>query len=56
MGSICTTSVNILNASFSPESCGDNGVEINSKLSTLLSEVNTVEEFERIMNKKRLEM
>jgi hypothetical protein len=49
MGSICTTSVNILNASFSPESCGDNGVEINSKLSTLLSEVNTVEEFERII-------
>ena len=47
MGIICTTSVNILNDAFPAKSCGDNGVEVFSKLSTPLSEVNTVEEFER---------
>jgi hypothetical protein len=49
MGVICTTSVNIFNNSFPAKSCGDSSVEIFSKLSTPLSEVNTVEEFEQNM-------
>lgn len=47
MGIICTTSVNILNGSFPSKICGDNGIEVLSKLSTPLTDVNTVEEFER---------
>jgi hypothetical protein len=46
---ICTSSVNILNSTFSGDSCGDFGVDLSSNINTSLSEVNTVEEFEMIV-------
>ena len=46
---ICTSSVNILNSTFSGDSCGDFGVDLSSNINTSLSEVNTVEEFESIV-------
>ena len=49
MSQICTTSINIFNATFGGDSCGDIGINLNNSLSTSLSEVTTVEEFERIV-------
>lgn len=46
---ICSTSINIFNATFGSDNCGDIGIDLNSNLSTSLSEVTTVEEFERIV-------
>jgi hypothetical protein len=46
---ICTSSINILNSTFSGESCGDIGVDLSSNINTPLSEVNTVEEFQSIV-------
>jgi len=46
---ICSTSVNIFNATFVNDSCGDIGINLNDSLSTSLSEVTTVEEFEKIV-------
>jgi hypothetical protein len=45
----CSTSINIFNATFGSDNCGDTGVDLNSNLSVSLSSVNTVEEFERIV-------
>lgn len=45
----CTSTINILNSTFSSEFCGDVSVNINSHINTPLSEVNTVEEFESIV-------
>jgi hypothetical protein len=45
---ICSTSINIFNATFGGD-CGDIGIDLNNNLSTSLSEVTTVEEFERIV-------
>lgn len=49
MSQTCTTSVNILDSTFSSENCGDVGIDLNSNLTTPLTEVNTVEEFESII-------
>ena len=49
MSQICTTSINIFNATFGSDNCGDTGINLNDNLSTSLSEVTTVEEFERIV-------
>lgn len=46
---ICSTSINIFNATFESNACGDIGIDLNNNLSTSLSEVTTVEEFERIV-------
>lgn len=45
----CTASINILDGIFSSKNCGDVGIDINSNLTTPLTEVNTVEEFESII-------
>jgi len=47
----CTNSVNILNSTFPSvkEQCGDIAIDISSNITTPLSEVNTVEEFEYII-------
>jgi hypothetical protein len=49
MGQICTSSINIFNSTFGSDTCGDVGINLNSNLITPLTEVTTVEEFERII-------
>jgi hypothetical protein len=50
MSITCTTSINLLDTTFSSGNCGDIGIDVNSKLTTPLEEVNTVEEFQNILN------
>jgi hypothetical protein len=49
MSQICTSSINIFNSTFGSDTCGDIGIDLNTNLTTPLSEVTTVEEFERII-------
>lgn len=45
----CTSSLNIVDSTFSGSDCGDVNIDISTTLSSSLSEVNTVEEFENIV-------
>lgn len=45
----CLSTINILNSTFGGSDCGDVGVNITNNITTPLSEVNTVEEFESIV-------
>lgn len=47
--SICTSSLSIVDTTFSVNDCGDVGIDISTSILTPLSEVNTVEEFESII-------
>lgn len=45
MAIVCSNTINLLDGTFSTTSCGDSGVDLNSKLSFQLSDINTVDEF-----------